>query len=108
MELIKLVTNLLITGHIIAIIYHGIAQLELKAGHDNTWLNQANMVDEGYVTRYIVSMMASVCSMVSFIIYQPLLLPEMVFITLASFINCGFFGYAINELQTIMQNIERP
>ncbi|KAL4446018.1 hypothetical protein ABPG74_011010 [Tetrahymena malaccensis] len=105
-SLIRLMGILCISSHVGAILYHCQAQFQIYYMNSNqTWLDQAGIVNENYWVRYINSFFCSAGTLVNAIVYNPKTTIEIVYMTFTLLGNCCIFGYVINELGNIMDNI---
>ncbi|KAL4492400.1 hypothetical protein ABPG72_005535 [Tetrahymena utriculariae] len=105
-SLIRLMGILCISSHVGAILYHCQAQFQIYYMNSNqTWLDQAGIVNENYWVRYINSFFCSAGTLVNAIVYNPKTTIEIVYMTFTLLVNCCIFGYVINELGNIMDNI---
>ncbi|EAR85369.2 cyclic nucleotide-binding domain protein (macronuclear) [Tetrahymena thermophila SB210] len=105
-SLLRLMGILCISSHVGAIMYHCQAQFQIYYMNSNqTWLDQAGILNENYWVRYINSFFCSAGTLVNAIVYNPKTTIETVYMTFTLLGNCCIFGYVINELGNIMDNI---
>jgi hypothetical protein len=72
---------------------------------DKTWLHQADMIDSDYYDRYLISFFVTTTSMFGAINFRPLTSIETIFVTFLMVSNCGMFGYTINMLGNIINEL---
>jgi hypothetical protein len=72
---------------------------------EKTWIHQANMIDSEYYERYLKSFFVTTTSMFGAVIYPPLNGLETIFFTLLMVLNCGVFGYTINLIGNILNQL---
>jgi hypothetical protein len=72
---------------------------------EKTWIHQASLIDSDYYDRYFKSFFVTTTSMFGAVIYSPLNNPETIFVTLLMVLNCGVFGYTINLLGNIIDQL---
>jgi hypothetical protein len=70
-----------------------------------TWLHQADLIDSDYYDRYLQSFFVTTTSMFGAINFRPLTSIETMFVTLLMLSNCGVFGYTINMLGNIIDEL---
>jgi hypothetical protein len=63
------------------------------------------MIDMDYYDRYLKSFFVTTTSMFGAVIYPPLDSIETIFVTLLMLSNCGVFGYTINMLGNIIDEL---
>lgn len=63
------------------------------------------MVDSNYLDRYLQSFFVATSSMIAGLIYIPETRIETIFVTLIMISNCGVFGYTINLLGNILDEL---
>ncbi|KRX05842.1 Cyclic nucleotide-binding protein [Pseudocohnilembus persalinus] len=108
------------TNHLEILVYYGknylifdllalaLGELEVKYLNyqEGTWLHQANLVEEDSIwLHYITSFNCSASSMVTVLIFVPQTYEERVYLTIIMIVNCGVFGYSLNELGSILNDI---
>jgi hypothetical protein len=72
---------------------------------EKTWLHQADMIDSDYYDRYLKSFFVTTTSMFGAVIYPPLNGLETIFVTFLMVLNCEVFGYTINMLGHILDEL---
>ncbi|KRX08008.1 Cyclic nucleotide-binding protein [Pseudocohnilembus persalinus] len=95
--------NIILDHYRVAI---SIAMYQIKIQHkDNTWLHNANLIEENYWRRYIESLFVACSSMITVLVYSPKNEIEVIFVTFTMVFNCGVFAYSINtHLQVRMKD----
>jgi hypothetical protein len=63
------------------------------------------MIDSSYYDRYLKSFFVTTTSMFGAVIYPPLNGIEIIFLTFLMVLNCGVFGYTINMLGNIIDEL---
>jgi hypothetical protein len=72
---------------------------------EKTWIHQADMIDSSYYDRYLKSFFVTTTSMFGAVIYPPLTGMETIFVIFLMLSNCGVFGYTINMLGNIIDEL---
>jgi potassium voltage-gated channel Eag-related subfamily H protein 5 len=94
-------------GHYIGCGFHYVAQLEIAAGADETWLDVFDFRYLDILTRYINSLYFAIVSMTS-VGYGDITAHttiEKVYVIVVLIISSGVFGYSVSSISQIFQEI---
>ncbi|KRX04809.1 Cyclic nucleotide-binding protein [Pseudocohnilembus persalinus] len=105
-ELFFLIASVLFLSHLCAILYHTLGQIEINyLNVENSWLQQGGIIDDSIMERYMTSLFCATSSMITVLVYVPQTIYERIYQTIIMILNCGVFGYTINE-QKLELNLE--
>lgn len=105
-KLIKLWLLLFLLAHIESLMFFSIGALEYRYfGYDNTWLHKGNLLNLVWWQQYIRSFYWSTSSMITVVVYDPVTIPEIIICCIIFLLTTGLFGYSINVLGEIMNEI---
>ena len=108
-DLIKLLFIITFLSHLIACIWHYLAIIEIDQGISPNWLSKYYLLDYSWQDRYIYSLYWSLTTMIT-IGYGdivPTNSNETIFAVFIMVISSGVFGYCINGVGEILQNMYR-
>lgn len=97
-------------AHLEACLFYAIGYLEVKYWDYNikdTWLHYDDLLELPWWKQYIKCFYWSSSAMITVVIYMPISIPETIFSCLVFQTTTGIFGYSINILQEIMNEMYR-
>lgn len=77
------------------------------SNENDTWIHKAGIEHEGFLTRFSHSFFVATSSMITVLVYTPETQVEIVYVAIIMIVNCGFFGYSINSLGLILEEINQ-
>ncbi|KAL4471032.1 hypothetical protein ABPG73_015583 [Tetrahymena malaccensis] len=108
-ELIKLLLLVVLMAHFVGCGFHYCAQSEIQNGSQHTWLNQYQFVNDQVQFRYINSIYFAFITMITvgYGDIVPVSYLEKQYVIVITVISSGLFGYSINTIGAIFQEISK-
>ncbi|KAL4488819.1 hypothetical protein ABPG72_016472 [Tetrahymena utriculariae] len=108
-ELVKLLLLVVLMAHFVGCGFHYCAQSEIQNGSSHTWLNQYQFVDDQVQFRYINSIYFAFITMITvgYGDIVPVSYLEKQYVIVITVISSGLFGYSINTIGAIFQEISK-
>ncbi|EGR28290.1 hypothetical protein IMG5_179470 [Ichthyophthirius multifiliis] len=96
-------------AHFVACLFHYVAMIDIQNGRNDTWLHKEELLNTEYNIRYLNSYYFACITMVTvgYGDITPQTPREKLFIIMITIISCGLFGYSMNTIGTIFQEIAK-
>lgn len=103
-NLLKLISQIIVVAHFIGCIFITVAKYEeIFFGTQFTWLQDQNIYNEGWSTKYVYSLyfvMITMCK-VGYGDISPVTDFERIVVLITVIVGCGVYAYAINTIGSI-------
>ncbi|KRX00746.1 Cyclic nucleotide-binding protein [Pseudocohnilembus persalinus] len=101
--LIQMIVGILVIAHFNALLYHGLALIEVKLFDEpNSWLQTQDKINKPWGEIYIHALYWSISTMVTILLYLPETNAETIFAIVSILIMCCCFGYILNTIGVIV------
>ncbi|CAD8209035.1 unnamed protein product [Paramecium pentaurelia] len=109
-DLFKMISFMILVAHFSACIWHIIGQWGEWGNHEGkTWLKVANLQNESWLDRYVVSFYWSIVTMttIGYGDITPVNLTERIFVIFMTMISSATFAYTVNNIGGIFQDFSK-
>jgi len=106
MSLLKLLLYIIFLAHIVACIWHFVGMLVYNS-YSQSWISAYGFLDESIGERYVASLYWTLLTMITvgYGDITPVTMVERLVTVFAMLLGCGMFGYSMNSIGILLQNI---